>query len=63
MRQIDFAIAIWPLLTVEVKPGAVLEFDDSPNVLVAYRVVVHNGGQIRSNGQLSINCTILEKTT
>lgn len=61
LRQIDFTIAAWAFRSVTIEAGAVLEFDNSANVLAAYKVTIHDTGQIRSAGELTINCTILEK--
>lgn len=55
----DFQVAGWFFTTVVVESGAVLEFGKGANVLSAYKVVVEQGGTIRSKGTLTVDCTVL----
>lgn len=54
-------IPVWPLLTIRVASGSVLELGPGVHALVAYQVIVEQGGMIRSRGHLTINCTKLSK--
>jgi len=54
-------VPIWPLLSVTVAAGSVLEFGPGVNALVAYQVNVEEGGRIVSRGHLTINCTQFNK--
>ena len=56
-----FRIPIWIFVTVKVQAGSVLEFGPGANVLAAWRVIIEEGGTIRSHGSLTLNCTHLEK--
>lgn len=55
----DFQVAGWFFTTITVESGAVLELGRGANVLSAYKVVVEQGGTIRSKGTLTVDCTIL----
>lgn len=54
-----FEIAAWFYTTVIVESGATLEFGKGANVLSAWKVIIEDGGTIRSEGNLTVDCTIL----
>jgi hypothetical protein len=54
-------IPVWSFVTVRVARGSVLEFGPGVNALVAYEVIIEDGGTIRSRGHLTVNCTKLRK--
>jgi hypothetical protein len=57
-----FQVAIWPLLTITVKRGAVLELGGGANVLCVWKIVIEEGGQVRSTGtNLHVQSTIVQK--
>jgi len=53
----EVIIPVWPLVSVTVPSGSVLEFGSGVNVLLAYEVIIEEGGIIRSQGHLTVNCT------
>ncbi|GEM_PF-1372124 len=55
----QITIPIWAMLTVTVHSGATLSFGPGVNTLVAYQVIIENGGRILSHGHLTVNCTKL----
>jgi hypothetical protein len=54
-------VPVWPLLSVTVASGSVLEFGPGVHALVAYQVTVEEGGRIVSRGHLTVNCTVFRK--
>jgi len=54
-------VPVWALLTVTVAAGSVLEFGPGVNALVAYQVIVEEGGRIVSRGHLTVSCTRFRK--
>ena len=61
LRAIDFQIAVWPIQDVYVGHGAVLEFDDNVNVLVAGRVTLEPDASVVAHGRFQIDCVILQQ--
>lgn len=57
----QITLPIWPLLKVTVAAGSVLQFGPGVNVLVAWEVEIQEGGRIRSQGHLTVNCTRMRK--
>ena len=54
-------VPVWPLLSIYVARGAVLEFGTGVHALVAYEVTIEDGGKIVSRGHLSVSCTKMQQ--
>jgi len=54
-------VPIWPLLSIHVASGSVLEFGPGVHALVAYEVIIEDGGKIVSRGHLTVNCTKMQQ--
>lgn len=61
LKAINFHIVLWPFLNILVEQQAVLELDNSVNVLVAHKIVVETGGEIVARGELKVDATIIEQ--
>jgi hypothetical protein len=57
----NMQIVLWPLLTITVNRGAVLQLGPGQNALVAWKIVIESGGTIRGSDGLTVRCTILQK--
>jgi hypothetical protein len=56
-----FEIPAWLFKVIRVRSGAVLEFGPGYHVLTAWKIIIEQGGTIRSRGSLNVDCTILER--
>lgn len=54
-------IPIWPVLSIHVAGGSVLEFGTGVHALVAYEITIEDGGRIVSRGHLTVNCTKMQQ--
>jgi hypothetical protein len=59
----EFQISIWPFFTIFVSAGSTLQLGPGHNVLCAWRITIQQGGIIASSGGLTVQCTILQKTS
>lgn len=57
----EVTIPVWPIFSVHVSKGSVLEFGKGVHALVAFEVVIEEGGLIRSHGNLTVNCVRLRR--
>ena len=58
----NIQVAVWPVLTITVSAGSVLEIGAGPHVLCAWKIIIQQGGQVRGVGtNLNVQCTILQK--
>jgi hypothetical protein len=57
-----YQVVLWPFFTITVCRGAVLELGPGANVLLAWKIIIEEGGEVRGNStNLTVQCTILQK--
>lgn len=54
-------IPVWPILSIHVASGSVLQFGTGVHALVAYQITIEEGGKIVSRGHLTVSCTKMNK--
>jgi hypothetical protein len=54
-------IPVWPILSIHVASGSVLQFGTGVHALVAYQITIEEGGRIVSRGHLTVSCTRMNK--